>query len=292
MKFGRIGLAALVMALAGATVVAAASGVAPRPIRQARRAALRDAYRRLEKVRLPPGSRPVKKVGRGLHLNTPGTEPETPNLVQMHSFFLSPRPREAVVKWFDGHPPAGSRQGISGSFGIGKRTVVKYVGFEWPELRDRVYSRSVEVSVASRPSGGSAIRIDSMAVWVTPRRAYEELPGGIRFIDVRLRAKGHLRRSKVISDPAEVRSVDKLIDGLDPAQPGTVSCPELGYAEKRLTLVFRPARRGPALAEAKQIIPAGCGRPLELTVHGHKHYLEGGYLLLRRLHPILSGGKK
>src|ERR1700759_1313969 len=94
--------------LAAAVVLVGSTAGGPRPIREARRGALRDAYRRLQALQLPPKARPVKAVGRGLRLNGPGAIPDTPNVVHMHSYFLSPEPREAVVAWLQAHPPVSS----------------------------------------------------------------------------------------------------------------------------------------------------------------------------------------
>lgn len=287
-RIGATAIAVAVAALAAATVLATSTAGAPRPIREARRTALRDVYRRLVRLRLPPHAHPVKAVGRGLHLNGPGTIPDTPNVVQMHSYFLSPQPREAVVAWLEAHPPVSTGMRESGSLGIGKKTVVKDLGFEWPDLRGEVRQRRTLFAVAARPAGGSAIRTDSQAVWVTPRAAAATIPAGAHFIDVKVWRQGKLRKSKLISGPAEVRSIAKLIDGFEVTQPGTYSCPELGPVEKRIDLTFRHSRRGPALAEVEQEVPPGCGRPLKLTIHGRSaEYLEEGWRLLKRLRPIL-----
>ena len=79
MRPGRIGLsAALAVVLGAAAIVGTATATAPRPIRQARRAALRDAYRRLEKSAAAAGhADPVKAIGKGLHLDGPGGSPPT-----------------------------------------------------------------------------------------------------------------------------------------------------------------------------------------------------------------------
>jgi len=267
---------------------------APGPIREARRTALRDAYRRLAELRLPPATHPVRKIGRGLHLNGPGTEPDSPNLVQLHSYFLSPWPREKVVSWFKHHPPAGSGLQMIGSFGIGKKTVVRYIGFEWPERRGVVGSREVSIGIAGRPHGGTAIRADSQAVWVTPRRAGEQIPAGARFLDLKVRRPGgHLLKSRVISELSEVRSIADLIDSFGVVQPGTHSCPLETGPEKEYSLTFRHSRRGPILAEATQLTPGFCINALQLTVHGKKQpALEEGWLLLKRLRPLLAEGSR
>jgi hypothetical protein len=294
MRARRIGaMAVLVAALAAAVVFAGPTAGAPRPIREARRTALRDVYRRLVDVRLPPQAHPVKAVGRGLRLNGAGSIPDTPNVVQMHSYFLSPRPREAVIAWLKAHPPVTTGLQESGSLGIGKKTAVRYLGFEWPEERGKLRERMTSFAVATRPAGGSAIRVDTQAVWITPRAAAGTIPASSRIIDVKVWKRGKLRSSKVVSDPAEVRSIADLVDGLEATQPGTYNCPELGSVEKRVDLTFRQRRGGPILAEAEQEVPPGCGRALKLTIHGRKpEYLEEGWLLLKRLRPILTAGAK
>jgi hypothetical protein len=294
MRRHRIGAAAvLALALLATVAVAGSTAGAPRPIREARRTALRDVYRRLVAARVPPGARPVKAVGRGLHLNSGGSIPATPNVVQMHSYFLSPRPREAVIAWIKAHPPVTTGMQESGSFGIGKKTVVKYLGFESPEVPGKLSERRTLFAVAARPGGGSAIRVDTQAVWITPRPAAGAIPAGTRLIDVKVFKQGKVRRSKVIAAPHAVRSIVGLIDGFEATQPGTVSCPDLGPVEEELELEFRHRRGGPVLATAEAEVPTGCGRPLKLKIHGRKtEYLEGGWLLLKRLRPLLAGAKE
>lgn len=288
----RAGLVAiLAAALIAAVAVATSPAAAPRQIRQARRAALRDAYSGLRAVRLPPGAHPVKAVGRGLHLNGPGSVPATPDLVQLHSYFLSPWPREKVVGWFKAHPPSGARLSETGSFGIRKRKLVQYVGYEWPSGRRALDYRSLSLGIAARPGGGTAFRVDAQVVWTMPRRAAEEIPAGARFIDVKVGARKHLLKSRVISDRGEVRAIARLIDGFEVVQPGFVSCPFESGPEKEVSLIFRHSRRGPVLAEAEQTTPAGCSHALQLTIHGkNQPALEEGWLLLKRLRPVLAGG--
>ncbi len=78
----------------------------------------------------------------------------------------------------------------SGSLGIGEKAVVKYLGYEWPELPGKVRERRTMFAVAARPAGGSPLRVDTQAVWITPHPAAATIPAGARFIDVRLRKQG------------------------------------------------------------------------------------------------------
>ncbi len=248
---------------------------------------MRDAHRRLQALRLPSGAQRVGKLPRTLHLEAPSTEPDTPNLVQRHSLFITSQPSQTVLAWFRAHSPGDLKLTESGSYVVRNEIVVRDLGFSWSD-REEIQERRLLVSVATRPDGGSAFRVDSQAVWITP---HDPLPPNTGFIGIEFRRDGILRKKAAITDPAEVSAIGQVIDDLK-ATTGAYSCPEIPTSGKSLVLAFRSSASGPVLAKAVQSLPPGCGRPLELTIHGERQpNLGEGSLLLKRLRTILARGK-
>jgi hypothetical protein len=256
-------------------------------LRSARSDAMRDARRRLQALQLPPGAQRVSRLPRALHLGAPSTEPDTPNLVQRHSSFVTSQPSRIVLAWFRAHSPGDLKLTESGSYVIRNEIVVRDLGFSWSD-REEVQDRRLLVSVAARPDGGSAFRADSQAVWITP---HDPIPPSTGFIGIEFRRDGILRKKAAIADPAEVSAISQVIDDLE-ATTGVYSCPEIPTSGKSLVLVFRSSASGPELAKAVQSLPPGCGRPLELTIGGERQpNLGEGSLMLRRLRTILARAK-
>ena len=273
---------------------AAGTRVRPRPelspaARTARAAAVADVKQRLEALALPPGAHPAATLPASLHLGAAAIVPGTPNSVEAHALFVAPRSREAVLAWFKRHPPSGAKPSGGGSSAIGKRIVRKETWFEWPELPGTVRERALLIAAATRPSGGSAFRVDTQAVWITPHPPADSVPAAATYADVRLTVEGRPPTATAVTDPAEVAAIGKLINGFEATQPGEYECPELSSVSKELTLTFRAGRGGAALATVEQKLPPECGHPLVLSVGDRRPIdLEGGSLLLAKLKPVLA----
>ncbi|HEX4308176.1 MAG TPA: hypothetical protein VHZ54_19220 [Solirubrobacterales bacterium] len=130
--------------------------------------AQRDVEERLAFTPLPPGTHRVDSLPKTLHLDGPGEEPATPNLVDRGARYVTSMGAARALAWFEAHPPAGSGRDGGGSTGTaGGGTVVREVDFAWPDL-PTIRGRALLVAVAARPSGGAAVRVDAQAVWVKP----------------------------------------------------------------------------------------------------------------------------
>jgi hypothetical protein len=273
---------ALLALIVGGSVVILLRGHSDAAEATPKQLAERDVAERLAAAPLPPGTRRVDHLPKTLHLNGPGEEPATPNLVDRGAQFVTSMGAAPALAWVKAHPPAHAKQSLTSSFESKGEVLVHEIGFEWarqPSVRERV----LLVAVAARPGGGAAIRVDAQAVWVTPHPAAAKVPAGARLLELEYAHRGEGPRSATVTDRGEVAEYAALIDGAEAAQPGESSCPELGSNPPRLTFTFRASRAGPALAEARQELPPGCGHPLELTVEGKEApTLEGSAPLVRR----------
>jgi hypothetical protein len=273
---------ALLALIVGGSIVILLRGNSDAAEATPKQLAERDVARRLAAAALPPGARRVDQLPKSLHLNGPGEEPATPNLVDRGAEYVTSMGAAPALAWVKAHPPTGAKQSLTSSLGSKGKALVHEVGFESGELPS-VRERVLLVAVAARPGGGAAIRVDSQAVWVTRHPAAAKVPAGARLLDLEYAHRGEHKRTATVSDPGEVAAFAALIDGAEAAQPGEHGCPEIPANSPRLTLTFRASRDGPALAEARQELPPGCGHPLKLTVEGNETpALEGSAPLVRR----------
>jgi hypothetical protein len=294
----RLCLAGIAAAAVAASLLAGWSSDAPRASGEgaagaggapARRAALLDARKRLESLLPPPGAHPVAHLPKGLHLSSPGVTVATPNFIDLHALWTVSEAPARVLEWLKAHPPPGSTLTMEGSAGDHGLTITQEYGFGWPELGGEVRERALLVAVAARGSGGTALRADSQAVWVSPHPASERIPAAVRVLEIEKRAGGQAPKPVLVRNAKTVRAVAALIDGLPVAQPGVRSCPEIPAETKSVRLTFWRSRAGAPLAEAVQKLPPGCGHGLELTIHGKREpVLEEGWVLLRRLRGLLA----
>lgn len=257
-----------------------------------RRAAVRDAGERLAMLELPPGAlrRSERPSGSGSELKSPPSEPSTPNLIDLHAWWVLPDQPLEALDWIKAHLPPGSTLGIEGSESKFGRTTSWDIGLEWPPIKGRVDERALLITVTARSGGGTALRADAQAVWVTPHPASERIPAAARILEVKREKPGRRPRTATIAKPRVVREVAALIDGLPVVQPGTYSCPAELSNPPTVRLTFRARRNGRALAEAVQTLPPGPCEAMKLTIRGTPQTaLEEGNVVLRELRRTLGG---
>jgi hypothetical protein len=142
----------------------------------ARHFAERDAARRLGEAPIPPDAHSAEHLPKSLGLDRADLRPATPNFVARSALYLSPlRPTE-VINWFEAHPPphvAGLAMDSEGGASVEH-------AFTFGDLEGKVSQRWLTVAAVERPGGGSAIRLDSQGVWVTPHPPIERIPSGPR----------------------------------------------------------------------------------------------------------------
>lgn len=152
---------ALIAALVAVSMVALPTNAAGATSKAAR-AAKRDAVHRLDTAPLPPRTHPVPLLPKPFNLPGPPFESVTPDIVDVHSFFVTALGRNRAFAWFKSHPPP--KAGASRLLSRGVARPSRILGFRWGDSR-LVEERTLYVTVISRPSGGAAIRIDSQATW-------------------------------------------------------------------------------------------------------------------------------
>jgi hypothetical protein len=265
---------------------------------QAARSAARGL---LNDLALPAGARQVfSDPSRGALLARPGTRPATPDLIDLHRFWVLPADPARVIRWMQAHAPARARLAGTGSLvqagfgGRGGRTLSSYVAFAFPALAGRVSSEELVLDTAATGGAGTALRADAQVVWVTPRPASERIPAGVREIDITRARRGQTPSLSIaVTNPERVREVVSMIDRLATVPPtGTVACPAIPVNPPVVTLRFRATPAGLVLASASQAVDATAGppcQPMNLSIRGRPQPpLAGGPAFLRRLRGIIG----
>jgi hypothetical protein len=248
----------------------------------ARDLARRDVEERLADAPLPPGAQQVDHLPKFLHLDAPGAEPASPNLVDRGAQYVSSTAAAKTLAWFEAHPPAGSAKDGGGSLGTaGGGIVVHEVEFAWPDL-PTVRQRTLLVAVASRPGGGAAVRIDAQAVWVKPHRTAARIPAGVHLVELEYAYRGRQEALVRVAGPSEIAEFVGWVDHAEAAQPRKGGCPEIPAHLHQLILTFRTAPGSHILARAVQNVSTAC-QTLVLKAKGQKATaLEPSQPLVRR----------
>lgn len=157
-----------------------------------RRAATRGAGERLAMLQLPPGAFRTSgpSSGSGSALRTPPSEPSTPNLIDLPAWWVLPGQPPEVLTWIEAHLPPGSTLGGEGSNEtLGKATSWD-IELAWPPIREKVEERELLLTVTAQSGGGTALRADAQAVWVTPHPASDRIPAAARVLEVKRERRG------------------------------------------------------------------------------------------------------
>ena len=197
-------------------------------------------------------------------LALPGWDNATPNLVDAWGWWTTSLKGAEVLTYVARHLPPGARLEGSenGSTGMAGET------FSFGSIPGVLSDRVVSITVVPLAGGGTGIRTDGEAIWLTPRPAWERIPSTVQSVTFSARgttASGHLGRtstSRTVTGDA-ARWIVSLINGLEVVQPGARSCP-IGR-EESVRLTFR-AGDGSVLASAVEH-PSGCAS-VSLTVGG------------------------
>jgi hypothetical protein len=135
-------------------------------------------------------------------------------------------------------------------------------------------TRELVVEVASAGDGQTGVRVDAWVAWQPPRSAASRIPSGTGTITIAESsnagpagaAAGRLPAAVTITDPATVRRLGALIDGLPLSTiPPDAPCPLA--IRPFLSLTFRARAGGPTVAVAQTDQPCG---EVALTVRGQQ----------------------
>jgi hypothetical protein len=253
-------------------------------------AARLDVRARLEALRLPPSATRIEKAprGKGSELLAPFIEPETPNLIDRPAFWVGPGDPNEVLAWIGRHPPRGSTLKVESSSGDHLVTTSWSIGFEWPPIDGLVSERALLVTAVATATHETTLRVDAQGVWIVPRPLSERVPAAPGLLEVSVGRAGSPGRRLSIDNARLVRRIVASINRLPIAQPGVTSCPLESLHPVIVSLVFRAARRAPALAEAKQEMPVGTCDPMQLSIGGqHEPPLTDSRRVMRQLRALI-----
>lgn len=252
----------------GSTGVPLASAKQPAPPPHQR--AVADATAILASFAVPTGARKLSaapSVGNGV-LKAPAQTLGTPDLVDKAEWWIASGAPQGVLAWEARHLSHRFSSGGAGT-GYGRSIATTWFQvFSLPGIPGVLDSRELVVLVV-QDEGKTAIRVDAQVAWLPARPASEKVPAAAKAVtisvDPGLNQGGRKPQKPVtITDPAKVRALTALINGLALFPPGAFDCPaDFGG---NLVLTFRAGPRTPALAVAT-VHFAGCDG-VDLTIDG------------------------
>jgi hypothetical protein len=245
-------------------VSAAKAAVSPRQRAEADATAIRASFVP------PPGARRLTAApdaGEDV-LKRPVDAPETPDLVDVASWWLAPGQPVAVLAWEKSHLPRRFTSVGFGSNGLIGVWGAWYDVFGLPAVPAVLDSRQLIVEVVSAGEGQTAIRADAQVTWIPAKPAAERVPAAAESVTISALPPDYQTAAQppapvTITNRDEVRRIASLADGLPVWPPGEYNCgPDSGYL---MMLTFRGAG-GRTLAVVAPD-PTGCGT-VSFTVGG------------------------
>jgi hypothetical protein len=260
---------------ASAKATGAATGRATAPIARAREgsnAAAASAYVRkvLRALPLPAGATQVSTDrSTGHKLGSIPSRPMLSHFIDVDRFYTiagdssagstTPAP-EAVIQAIDASPPQGYTASGTGNAGnVNTGPSLWFVSLTPDHLPAAIFQASVVYSAAATSGGGTALRVDSTAVPLTPRPNWERVPSGAHAVTITAvgPSGGQATRTLgTVTSAAKVKQVIRVIDSLPIVQPGTViGCPAILSTSTMLRLSFSATAGSTPLAVATE---TGC----------------------------------
>jgi hypothetical protein len=161
-------------------------------------------------------------------LRQPGYLEATPNEITAHAWFTTAASPQAVLAYVAAHLPPGAERSESGSEGGSDG----FMESNWPlPALPGISQRVVSVSAAPMSDGRTAVRLDGVAVWLTPRPSWERIPSGVESVTFSGHANNlHTGKPEPRSEPVTVggsraRRLAALVNRLEAGQPGRTACP-------------------------------------------------------------------
>lgn len=269
-------MGAVAVAVVVATAVAVTSAAGARHSAASNRALARTlAATLLGRVRLPPGAAEMRASAEdpstGSWLDGPATRPGAPLIAQRHLFWRVPGDPQSVIAWVEAHPPAGLHQDGTGSGGRYGVTQDWFVSFAARPITGRIAQAGLVIAAAAASGGGTALRVDAFAVWMTPRPAREVIPAGVRSVLVSVdHWGGSAFKQAVVTVPAKVARLVSFVDSRQLAQPGWHSCPAIGSFSRVIDLRFLGPRGAGTVPLARAVEDACDG--LDFYIDGHRQH--------------------
>jgi hypothetical protein len=220
-----------------------------------------DATKLLSKLRLPAGAVRVAHAPRGVDLTVPFQQ-LTPNLVDVHKWWLVPGSPSVVLAYVLAHPPTGSAQTMSAAAGAS----VEAYGFTWADVPGVLSQRMLGVQAAPAPNQSTAVRADGEDIWIRPRPKSERIPAGVGFVRVTATDEAIKQGPFTSSSTATIKRVVALVNALPLFPPGAFACPA-DWGSVTISF-YRVSGGGNAPLAVATADNGGCGG-VELTIAGH-----------------------
>jgi hypothetical protein len=219
----------------------------------------------------PPGARRLAtapSAGQGA-LRQASQTPGAFHLLDKVSWWLAPGQPQHVLAWEQAHLPHQFASAGTSSAGDHGTIYMWGAQFSLPPVPNLLPERYLLVEVVSAGGGKTAIRVDSQVIWLPVKPASERVPSSAQVVTLTFPAgigSGNIRRTGpvTVTDPAVVRRIAALVDGLPLAPWAYISCPM--YTGGGVVLTFRARVGGPVLATVSATAD-GCP-PATVTVDG------------------------
>jgi hypothetical protein len=177
-------------------------------------------------------------------------------------YWQVPGSPQGFLAWEKRHLPGALAASSRGASGYASR---QGITFEWIDIYDlpsvpvqpspsgQINSRMMTISAVSAGNGRADIEVQVSVDWIEPRPAAEVVPPAAHAVTIAVTPDINLHITPpapvTVTDPARVRRIIALVDGLSLSPPGAISCP--ADAGAALVLTFRARPGGPALAVAE-----------------------------------------
>ena len=224
----------------------------------------------------PPGARKLASApgADGGVLGHPQMQPQTPDLIDDVAWWQVPgQDPQAVLSWEASH--VSRRFTLSGYGGVG----AAFDSWTLPPVAGVLDNRWLAVTVISDGAGGTDLRAEGEVTYTPARPAGSYIPATAVHAVVVTAVPGGNDRAKppaplVVTDPATVRRLVALVNGLSLFPPGTYSCPFDDGRGVRLTFLSKASSgkaNGPVIKSAVLAVAFaksnGCGG-VQLTIAG------------------------
>jgi hypothetical protein len=241
----------------------------PKPKAEAEAQRLLDAY-------LPPlGAVRIQAAPKGSHLSRriPG------NLfgkrVDRHSYWLVHAPVRAIEKSFqDAKLPDWGTPAIT-SFAAKHGLASTAATYTALGFGGRATARLLNVTAVKAHGGGSLVRVDVVVVWRLSRAERQELPAGVRGIEIRGPSPGSALAN--VTDPGQVRTIVRWFDHLELYEPQFAAyCPAM-LDRQSFTFTFQGRHGKIATANVPEV--SGICSAASYAIRGHEQssLIAGGF---------------